>query len=446
MDFGTLAIFFGVIGIIGIGIGLLVKYTGMGEIFQIIGHYINAFFQAVGRILSFAPRPLQIAFFLVIGIALMGTVVSYFLGLNVVCADRHPYTGDVLDVQFAKMFPSNSQKIDKSLVEGRPQSISTGKTVQSGASLLMAPFTGTTVPVQAPTFMTWGTFFTEGSHLLPAGYGVNDKIYMAVPPSTSATNTAEGLYDSFMAISDPASINDKLKNLKGTTTSFPVKVVKETWASAKWHNWVNPGGLDINYVDGECYLWSITHQSLATSFVMGDDILEVTYSFQQDLSDDNRLVTNPYVSSPAQYFWSRTLANCPQTQGAGMILLQAGAMDDPSTTSDEIGYVHAAYVTLDDVQQMFKDVSEGKMSIDFQLNPESVSSRKAFIQGVNSQKIVFEDAPIGGSFITYSCSAKDDVQIGVFGLENVFSVEVLLVLIAGVGLLGVLRVLGVWGG
>jgi len=77
-----------------IAIGVLLKYTGVGDIFSFIisifstlGNFIRSFFN---YIFTGAPKPLRLIFFIVI-LFLFGWVISAFLGLGYFCVDNQPY-------------------------------------------------------------------------------------------------------------------------------------------------------------------------------------------------------------------------------------------------------------------------------------------------------------------------------------------------------------------
>lgn len=101
--------------------GLATTYMhGTSTVFVQFWSFLQAFLTFFGRVMSFAPRALQIGVFFLLGMIFFGVLMNWFMLSNVVCASGIAYEGSVMNVWAAKALPAGvsvSTSIDSSTRE-----------------------------------------------------------------------------------------------------------------------------------------------------------------------------------------------------------------------------------------------------------------------------------------------------------------------------------------
>jgi hypothetical protein len=67
--------------------------------------FLQAFLTFFGRVMSFAPRAMQIGVFFLLGVFFFGLLMNWFMLSNVVCASGVAYEGSIMNVWAAKALP-----------------------------------------------------------------------------------------------------------------------------------------------------------------------------------------------------------------------------------------------------------------------------------------------------------------------------------------------------
>lgn len=108
MDISTILLILGGIGVSLFAAGAIAKYTGLGEVVNIITNFFHTVINGVGRVVSFAPRGLQILIFVFVGVGAMSWIVSFYAGSTMVCSNCVPYEATFSEALAANMYSSSA--------------------------------------------------------------------------------------------------------------------------------------------------------------------------------------------------------------------------------------------------------------------------------------------------------------------------------------------------
>lgn len=109
MELGTLTTVLAVLGIVG-ALGIVVAWglrvSGLSDIVQIFLGFMGNFLQMIGRLISYAPKGIQVFIFFTVGISFVGLMTNWVMAADKVCADGNLYqTNSFISGTIAKSLP-----------------------------------------------------------------------------------------------------------------------------------------------------------------------------------------------------------------------------------------------------------------------------------------------------------------------------------------------------
>jgi hypothetical protein len=130
MELGTLAQIIAVlalIGAIGIAVSWVLRVSGLFDLLQVFIGFMSNFLQMIGRLISYAPKGIQVFIFFTVGLAFVGLMTNWVLAADKVCADGNLYqTNSYITGMIAKTLPGDDAA--PTGAEGEPINI----TVETG--------------------------------------------------------------------------------------------------------------------------------------------------------------------------------------------------------------------------------------------------------------------------------------------------------------------------
>jgi hypothetical protein len=382
--FGDVFVLMGIVGVLGIAGAFLSKWAGITDAINVITNFWNGFTNIMGRILSFAPKPLQILFFLLMGTSILGVAFSWIVAGDMVCDSCKVYQAPSYVMSTYTRFTNPDD----------------GQICNMDGSTSVDPHPTTSkvyVGDNVETLLSFGTFYTAGDSTVPvvqAGGGVQR--VMALPSSTVVSSSKQSY-------------------------SFSVcKAAKDTT--------LNSGAV---ISQGQCYLGdnegSVAFGLFSTNCVnfMDEHIAEVEYKFNA-VVDKNKasVVTTAITYTPlTQGSVPINLNACPQSPVADSYRLSPGVQDSSSTfvnIPSQFGYVRAVkYVNQTQLTGSTVAMSGG--------------SKRSGIVGDSTNGFV-RQSPNPGAFVSYTCKDKNDLAVLIYGLD-LFSFQTMAAIIVIGGLL-----------
>lgn len=111
MELGTLAQIIAVlalIGAIGIVVSWALRVSGLFDLLQVFIGFMSNFLQMIGRLISYAPKGIQVFIFFTVGLAFVGLMTNWILAADKVCSDGNLYqTNSYITGMIAKTLPGN---------------------------------------------------------------------------------------------------------------------------------------------------------------------------------------------------------------------------------------------------------------------------------------------------------------------------------------------------
>jgi hypothetical protein len=392
MEFGGWALFIslvGIIGLAGIGISWLLKFFGLTDSLQVIGSFFGTFVNAIGRVVSFAPRALQVILFLIFGVGMMGLVVNWVLASSVVCSEGNVYEGSFMSTTMAKFLDSSVS------VDVNDPKTSEG-VLEDTYELIFYD------PLNDRGFSTWGSFVNYAG-----GLGLSDEntsqfaIMVALPLSVNESD-------------ERATIEDLV--IMANETRFTAKaavvdlvIIRDSWLSEKLHDGES----------GRCSLVSVSVGNALVFFGGASEIARFSYEVVQETQDLGDVFVG-FVVKGFKYQGGKTLGDCPQASGDNELFLTTGPIGTALVESGRVessGYVKSKYIQFENIVNM-----QDKILIEQQL-----ASRSDFIRNAGEAFVALPIVEDQEGDLTYSCDEKDDVRVGIFGIQDALSVQSLLV-------------------
>jgi hypothetical protein len=392
--FGDLAVIVGIVGLGGLAIAIAAKYTGVGEFVNLLVNAWHAFVNMMGRILSFAPGPIKILFFILGGVMVMGVIVSWFVAGDLVCSSCRVYEGpSYVQTMLAKLSPAEEGKM---CVNG--QRVIDPTYVASGNAPEYTAYTSRLVSVDS-----FGTIVGDSSELPPGNpltQGVSQKVMMT---STLAENGSA--YKGSMSL---CRVSSFLPNAR--PSKYGGLAAGDCYLAA-------PGGL--------CYgvdkrLGSLTYMYETQTVKMQDGSTSEVPLFNLEYQTVNNMEDGGY---------------CKQAR-AGALNFTTGSYYYSGTTfsgtANKVDVpIQSGWVNLAQYEYV-ESVSGAGVS---KSGDYYASKRALMVQAPGS---AFEERLQGSSdVITYGCTGKDDLAVLVGGID-VFDIHTMVVLIVIFGVIWIL--------
>lgn len=400
MQFGSILVLIGILGVVGVLIAVLLNASGVTSFINVLINAIGHMFNFIGRILSFAPGWLKVGFFAILMVSTLGLMVNWLFAADIVCAGGTPYVApSLIESWTAKGLPT----------AGELKSSNYDSASGALKSLTLNPY-GTSI---APT--KFGTFLTVGG----------DVDIVSDPPLSTDWAT-----DAVIAV--PPTFDQTTEN--GSIISGTGFLAKEKIAALKLCRATSLFQRPFSdYPMNACYMTSNYDCGLDTQMAV------VTYRVVGAKSSTGKVMSkiSVQVVSAGLFSGDSWSEDCSQHLSGSIRLIpsdEKGTKDilGDATVQDSLfsgsgsdfagydGYFIGKYIRVVDV------------GIE---NLSGTTAREEYVAG-------FPKAVMSGATLTYSCSKDDDVELGVFGMKNLFSVTGLMFLLVIGGLLSLMKGIG----
>jgi hypothetical protein len=399
MNFGSIALLVSLLGIVFIGVALLAEYLGWTNLFHTIVNIFNGIANVFSRIFGWAPTPLRILFFLLVAVLTVGFMVNWFIAADKVCAFNGAlYEGDALAVMTAKFSDSADRSVylNNDLV---------GNFLVLGADVKAKPAVGI-------------ENYNDLMIVVPPDFDLE-----AYPSATGVGGKVAGTqkYKYYFDGGSPSSLcfaGDCTKDLSGKDVidfNLQVNPVQVNGSQRCNLHWV--GGLESR---------ALGYVSYSTK--LADDGTTVLL----EVSGSGGSVEKLFGLVVGEF----NLGMCPQTGVDGEVLLKAWGQNTNGTPEFFEGWVQSKYFSVNDLPNVdvnnVKDVSK----------IVGIGGRESLIVDANHRwdNSFVEVKQNNSDIITYGCDESNNVTVKLQGID-IFSKELLVVFIVGMGLIMLLKYL-----